>query len=283
MLLARVMRRWWWDVYDHMVMLLVGNVVALVVLAIVVLPLIQLLMPVLAAFPAPLQILALGLLGIVLLPPATALCLAPGVRIARRLAAEEEATFGDLLTAWRRDFGPCWRFSLLFWGVVLMLALNLVFYTFLYPLPGALRPVGFVLSGLFVWALVLVMAFAQLCFPLWLRGGGLRAAARAAALLGLRHPVPVLASLFLCGVLLWVSSWMNHAPMVLMGCTAPFLLWNALVLELEEAEAARTRTALPAATSWREREDREQAEERRRARSQRYERTLRDLLRPWQE
>jgi len=85
------------------------------------------------------------------------------------------------------------------------------------------------------------------------------------------------ASLLVIGARLW------GVGLLLWGFTAPVLLMNALHDVIAEYEDDLARPPLPPATSWAERQAREAEEEERRLKNARYQRTFRDVIRPWEE
>jgi hypothetical protein len=168
-----------------------------------------------------------------------------------------------------------------------LLLVNIWFYFLSGLLPESLAIAGFVVGGLCFWLMLLLVVILGHAMPLVVRRGfGFRRGMKYGLLLTLKYPGATFGTALFGASLLVLGAYLKFAGLVVFGFTLPVLLANSLhdviVDREEQASAATPEAAGEKRTSWREiREDDEQQEEARLRRA-RYDRTFRDVIRPWE-
>jgi len=280
----RVLLQWFWDSYDHLVALLLANIALFVLVFLVLYKGLVLTFHAAEGLPPAGLVLACATAGWLLLTPAMALWIGCFSRVLPLIARERPV-------GWRDFVGGVWengwrslRFAGAAVGGVMILLVNLWFYTLGGAMASMGRPVAMALGGLTFWVLVSWMTICVCALPWFFRGGlGVRGSLRRGLVLLLTRPGLALGVATHVG-LLWLVGLglqMVGAFLVSFSLSATFL--NS-VFDVLEAEA-NPEEPLPAPDSlgsWKEREAVEKAHERRRMDGLRYNRTLRDVLKPWE-
>jgi hypothetical protein len=201
-------------------------------------------------------------------------------------SAEKDPSLWEFLRGVRRHSGRMLRFVLALTGLEALLAVNVWFYFAGGMLPESLALPATVLGGVAFWLMVVGVLIGMHGAPLVVRRGmGARAALRWGFVLTLKYPWASLGTFLFLAAMLVIGMGLKFVGLVLYGVVAPVMLANSLhdvVLEREEQGAADGGVATPPPTSWRMIRAAEEAAEERRLRRARYERTFRDILRPWE-
>lgn len=201
-------------------------------------------------------------------------------------SAEKDPSLGDFFRGVRRHSGGMLRFVLALVGLEALLAVNVWFYFAGGLLPESLALPATVLGGVAFWLMVLGVLIGMHGAPLVVRRGmSARAAIRWGFVLTLKYLGATLGTFVFLAALLVIGVALKFVGLILYGVVAPVMLANSLhdvVLEREEQGAtdAEAGDAQPP-TSWKTIRAAEDAAEERRLKRARYERTFRDILRPW--
>ena len=282
---GNVLAHWFWDTFDHMGRLIALNVALFLAAA----PLVYALFIALEVTmreqtgPMLLVVLLAGGMAVLQLGPLT-LAAAGLLHFAGLISAEKDPPLVEFLRG-------LWlvgrRVAALMIGWVAfstILLINAWFYV------GPLRPVwmapmaGAFLSGLCVWLVlggVCVMAHAIVLAVRSPRTIG--GCVRLGVLLTLKYPVLTASTVLFGASLLVIGVWLWLVGLLLWGFVGPILLLNALHDVIAQYEDDAARPAPPPATSWAERKLREEQDDERRMSRARYDRTFRDVIRPWEE
>lgn len=282
---GNVLIHWFWDTFDHLGRLLVLNMVLFLATAPVA-------YAVFLAVEVSLReqagaLVLVGLMAVAMavlqLGPLT-LAAAGLLHFAGRISDEKDPPLVEFLRGvWavgRRVAGV-----MAVWVVAsTVLLVNAWFYI------GPLRPewlppmAGAFLAGLCLWLALGGLGVVGHALVLAARSRhGLWTCLRLGLLLTLKYPGLTAATVLFAASLLVIGARLWGVGLLLWGFTAPILLMNALHDVIADYEDDLARPPLPPATSWAERQAREAEEEERRLKSARYQRTFRDVIRPWEE
>ncbi len=290
---ARLLLQWFWDTYDALGRLAVLNLVLFTVFLLLTaglfVPAISFVDAVMAAN------LGLGLAAALLvftLGGALVLTLwFPGLLyFSWQVSQDREFRLRDFMIGLRESGGRFLRFSLLACFVLGLIAVNGWFYARDVLFSGSLRMVGAALAGLCFWLGVLWVSVVVNAMP-WLvrEPRGLRSALKLGAFVTLRYPLYSFGSLLFLG-LLWLLSavLLKTAPLWILGLSATgtyinsmhdvAFWWEARKDREARQEEKKKAAARPAAT-WKQVEPDEEGDQ---EPPDRYQRTLRDILKPWE-
>lgn len=284
---SQVFKQWFWDCYDHLGRLLLLNVLLFFALLPVSYYLLLAIVALARAFEGPATVVAVAVLLILASTLFTTVWFAGMLHFGRLSSAEKDPPARAFLAGLRTCGGRALRFLLLWHVVAAILLANLWFYFFGGRLPESLALAGYALGGLCGWLFVLWVAVGMHALPLAARQQRtLRDLVRLGLGLTVKYPGATFSVMAFAATLLVVGALPKLAGILLWGFAAPAMLINSLhdvVLEREEVEegARQSRTANKP-TSWRQIQIEESDAEEHRLRKARYERTLRDILRPWE-
>ncbi|MBI1290537.1 hypothetical protein GC173_04750 [bacterium] len=284
MTFRRLMLQWFWDTYDHLVALILANMILFVVSGAVV----YTWLVVMAR-----SIDGLGVAPIVMLTVASGWIVLTGLlttwvatfgRVTNLIAGEKELRGRDFLAGWWDVGARALRFSAVAVAGLVAMLVGIWFYALSGLVPETFRVAALGLAGLLFWLLLAWVSVCLVAVAWMVRGGvGVRSALRKGVALLLRRPGLVL------GVALHVTlMWLVGGGFKLIGAflltfslTATFLssLYDVVEAELLGEEEL---PAPESAGSWKERELLEKAHERRRMDAFRYSRTMKDILKPWE-
>ncbi len=304
-MLRRLLLQWFWDCYDALWRLIFLNLLLAPLLGAVffflLLPLARMILGLAESNPAAAALLGLGLWtagGAVLLT----LWLAGAIHFAHRIAGDEEPALRDFARGLRRHGPRFLALAAILLFALGLIALNMVFYARLTQSPGWSRAAGAGLAGGCFWVGLFALGVASHALALCARQAApLREIFKSAIYITLRYPLFTLGAMALLAALWYVSLFsLKTAPLWVIGLSATAVFLNSaldVVVRQEELRAAAaveasagtaphdsaSAAARPLA-SWKEirREEEDAAEAEARARADRYNRTLRDILRPWE-
>lgn len=282
---GHVLIHWFWDTFDHMGRLLTLNAALFLATA----PLVYALFIALGVSlrestgaTVLVALLAIGL-GVLQLGPVT-IAAAGLLHFAGRISEEKDPPMGEFLRGvWamgRRVLG-----LMIVWVMAsTVLMVNAWFYV------GPMRPqwlppmAGAFLSGLCVWLAAAGVGVMIHAVVLRVRSRHtLGECLRLGALLALKYPVLTTSTVIFAASLIVIGVWLWLVGVLLWGFVAPALLANALHDVIAEFEEDAARPDLPPPMTWAERKARDDEDEERRMRRARYQRTFRDVIRPWEE
>lgn len=294
-MLRRVLLQWFWDTYDGLGRLVVLNLLVTTLLGALwflgLLPAARWLAILAGENPA-----LAGLVGLAAWTLAGGLSLTlwfPGImHFAEKVSTDQEVSLRDYFTGLRRFGLGFFKVALLLCLALGVIGINLIFYARVSWFQGAWRWVGAGLAGLCFWMALFVLAIALHSFSLAVRTEQRpRKVFLNALVLTLRYPLFSAAALLVLAFL-WVISTLTlkTAPLWVIGlsATATFIssvhdvaLARESRREIEKQKAAEGTQPAAATrpTSWRQIQQDAEAENLPR---DRYQRSLRDLLRPWE-
>jgi len=292
-MLRRLLLQWFWDTYDALGRLVVLNLllftVFLLVAMLVVMPALSLTQALGSRNPA---LGALLLLLLFTLAGAGILTLwFPGLLyFSWQVSQDKEFKLGHFFRGLRQYGGRFLRLSLLGCLVLGMLVINIWFYRRGDLFGGSIPAVGAALAGLCFWIGLLALGIFVNAMPLVVRGERtLKAAIKIGAYVTLKYPLYTYGALLFLG-LLWLLSavLLKTAPLWIIGLAATVtyvnsmhdvVVWWEERKEKEEQKAREEAEGSAKPTSWKQiRQDEEAANEPK----DRYQRTLRDILKPWE-
>lgn len=284
--LRQVLKQCFWDCYDHLGRLFIANVLLFFLLIAVGFAAMYLTSPLTAVLPPAQGILILFVAFAVVTPLTLTLWLAPLIHFGALVSAEKNPAFGEFARGLRLHGFRLWKYTTLLALIIGVLLVNIWFYTYGGLFPERMRFIGFILAGLCFWMLLFASASALAALPMLVREQltAVQALKRGFACL-LRQPLPVLSLAIFIASLWIISLWLRGAPVFLFGFSGTAMLMNSLhdVMKARELESSGAVGESPEkGSSWRDIRQREAAEEKQRMDRVRYERTLRDLLRPWE-
>jgi len=302
----RLLLQWFWDTYDALWRLVILNVLLGIVLSALfffgLLPAGRLALILAESNPA-LGALA-GLLAWTLGGALFLTLWLPGLlRIASIVSQDREARLADYFHGLKEAKWRFFRMALVVCFGLGVILLNMFFYArWTSSGQGAVRALGAGLAGICLWAALLGIGVAAHAFPLSLNKNlPFRTSLRLAVLIVLRHPVFTLAAILFLGLLWFVSCVvLKTAPIWVIGLSATATWLNSMhdvVIRREEeaqAKAAEAEEAAGAAadrredapfapqkpSSWRQIQALQSKEDEKK--NDRYARSLRDLLKPWE-
>ena len=285
-MIQQTLKQWFWDCYDHLVALFVGNVLMFALAFGGGFLVVQFSAPFIATLPGGFQVLAGLTMAILFLSIVCATWFSATGHFGALVAREKYPAFRELLRGIASDFLLQWKYTVVCITGVCVFLVNIWFYSF----SGMMQAPPFllhVLSGLCFWMIVLILASMVVGLPLRSRErAGVKATIKRSFLMLLRHPISVI-GLFIFIASLWIiAMWLRFAPIFLFGFSGTAMLLNSFhdVMfgeDFSAKQAAREQEGA-AATSWKERQEHESEAEQARMSRSRYERTFRDLLRPWE-
>ncbi len=289
-MLRQALHQWFWDTYDYLGRLLTANVILFLVLAFSawysVRVVVQLTNPI---GPAG-QALGLFLLLVVAGPVWFTVWFAPVGYFGGLVSAEKDPGFREFKNGLRQAWARTWKWFQLLCLIVGTLFINLWFYLSGIDFNGSLRFLGYILAGLCFWLIIGLGAAAMAATPLVIRGE-LKplTALKTGLLLALKFP-GLLVGGFIFLVSLWIiGTYIKFAGILIFGFTGTVMLTNSIYDVLLEWERMEKRAIEMEAKgkkrprNWKQMRAQEEEQEEERMDKERYDRTLRDLLRPWED
>lgn len=284
MLSSETLKHWFWDSYDHLFVLAVTNVVYFVLLNILIVFSAPLMRALVETLPTPTLVMFLFLGSVLVVPVLLALIYAPVGHFCRRISGEKDPGFGDLFTGLRVLGLRMWLFFFVIVAVIGVLLVNAWFYLAGGVFPDSLQLVGGLLAGLCIWAALTLLVVLQVALPIhWRQGRTVLGSLRGGVAALLRYPGLLIGNFLFLVSLGVLSVLAMFAPILLFGIVGPVVLFNAMYDVLVEHEEALEAGEKPEPASWAEIEARDKEEEAVRMKKLRYNRTFRDILRPWQD
>lgn len=283
MLSKNVLKHWFWDTYDHLFLLIFGNILFFILSNILVILLAPIVTGLMDAMTPQGGVLVLFLLVAVLLPMVLAMVVAPSGYVARMISAEKEPVFRDFFRGLKAQGFRVWRFFAVVCLIMGILAVNAWFYLLSGFFPENLQIVGGLLAGLCLWVVLTHLCLLQIAIPVYIRGEGILKSHKIGMVALLKYPGLMIGNgifLFSLGVL---SVLAMLAPLLIYGLVGPVVLFNAMYDVLVEHEENLNADEKPSPRTWTEIEQREKEDEEVRMKKVRYNRTFRDILRPWQD
>jgi len=282
MLSTEALKHWFWDSYDYLFVLAAMNVLYFVVLNLLVVLGAPPLLAMVEALPPTSLAMLLFLLSVIVLPIVLTMIYAPVGHFCRLISEEKDPGFRDLL-AGLRVLGPrLWLFFFVVVSVIGVLLVNAWFYLASGLFPDSLQIVGGILAGLCFWLVLTLLVILQLAIPIHCRQKRtLLRSLQGGVVALLRYPGLLVGNFIFLVSLGALSVLAVMAPILLFGLVGPVVLFNAMYDVLVEHEEALEAKAAPEATTWAEIQAREKANEAVAMKKTRYNRTFRDVLRPW--
>ncbi|MCX7765647.1 MAG: hypothetical protein N2246_02945 [Candidatus Sumerlaeia bacterium] len=254
--MGRLLIRFFWDVYDYIGRLLLLNILS-VMLSILIVPI-----------PGVIA----GLLYVMHI-----------------ISSNREPSFADFFTAGLRYYWRSLLLCLIYFLGILILIINIQFYINPRVIPPDLRIFTGIIAGIFFWLFVLFMASAFFTFPLLVKSNlAVTTALKRGIILMLANPGLTLASVVLA-LILSVGTLISVVGLFLLLFVFLAALANATYdTAMERLEKLIHQKSLSQSgeqkppSSWHEIKKRQQQAEAEQHKYDRYKRTLRDILKPWE-
>ncbi|CAN5220018.1 hypothetical protein BH09SUM1_BH09SUM1_26400 [soil metagenome] len=277
----QVLKQWLWDCHDHIVRLLVINVVLFLLIASA---LVALLLTIAAAATTEAQTVAMMCVAsAVILPILLTLWIAPLGHFAALASKERDPGFRVLLRGLIEHGGRTWRYLTICICAIAILFANMWFYSSGRAFGDGARFVGFALGGLCFWMILAVVASMIGGIPSLIRDRlTARAAIKRGFLILLRESGLIIQTLILLIVLSILGGMLRFAGILLFGMSGASMLINSVYDVLAAREKERAKAPASKAANWKDQEEIDRAAERERMDAVRYNRTIRDILRPWE-
>ncbi len=287
-MIGQVLKQWLWDSYDHLGRLIAINVLLALLLGGALLY-IGIIIAAFVSAATPLLAVATLLGAIVVIGPIwMALWVAPLAHFARLVSAEKDPNFAEFRRGLFRLFLPAWRYFLVMFAAIAVLLFNAWFYVFSGRLPDAMRIPGYLAAGLCFWAAVLVAITLLPALPLLAEPQpAIRRVFRISLAILIKYPGTVLGAVFVLILLSLIGGLLlRMAGFLVFGFSGTALLANSLydvILSFEtrrDEAAADNKSSKP--RTWKDLQVHESSSEKERMDSVRYNRTIKDLLKPWE-
>ncbi|MCC6545642.1 hypothetical protein IT570_00630 [Candidatus Sumerlaeota bacterium] len=285
-MLAQVLKQWFWDCYDHLLALFLANIIffALVFGSLVLV--VQVTMPALPLFSPIVQVHVAAAMAVLFSSVVGALWFSATGYFGSLVEREKYPGFRDLLRGIRADFFLQFKYVGLCATLIAILAINIWFYSFSGLLPAS-EFLRYTLSGFCFWIILLLLASMIVGLPLRSRERtSVKATLKRSLLMLVRSPLLILGMFFFIMSLWIISAWLRFAPIFLFGFSGTALMINSLydvmILKQDQGHRMDLERGSATATSWKQRRDLDAEAEQVRMLRSRYERTFRDLLRPWE-
>lgn len=287
-MLAQICKQWFWDCYDHMGRLIVANIILFTLLFGAVMYALPFLAAMLVNL-SPSQGALLLFLALVLLGPIwLSLWFVPYGHFGGLVAEEKDPGFVEFLRGFRLRGLRTWAYFQMLCLAAGILLMNMWFYYRMETESAAARLFFNVLAGLCFWMVMLIVLLAMAGIPHVGRGViPLRGVFRESLLTLAKHPLTMLgALLFLASLWFLGAVPLKMGGVLVFGLSGTAMLLNSIVdvtseFERRQAEAIEA-TGDSRPRTWREVKAQEKESEKDRLQRSRYERTLRDILRPWE-
>lgn len=287
-MLAQICKQWFWDCYDHMGRLIVANIILFTLLfgaVMYVLPLVAALLTNLTPSQGALLLFLVVVFGG---PIWLSIWFVPYGHFGALVAEEKDPGFVEFLRAFRLRGLRTWAYFQILCLAAGVLLMNMWFYFRWETESGAARLFFNVLAGLCFWMVMLLVLTAMAGIPLVARRSTpLRGVFRESLLVVVKHPLTILGAFaFLASLWFLGSVPLKMGGVLVFGMSGTAMMLNSIcdvTLELErrQAEAAEA-TGDSRPRTWREVKVQEKESEKERLEKSRYERTFRDILRPWE-
>ncbi|MCC5876599.1 MAG: DUF624 domain-containing protein [Candidatus Sumerlaeia bacterium] len=279
-----VLKHWFWDSYDHLFVLIFGNIALFITVNILVILMAPLVFGLMAGLAPPGIVLLLFVMTVVVLPMVLAMIVGPSGYVAKMITEEKEPIFRDFFRGLRATWFRMWRFFAVVCAAFGILLVNAWFYLLSGFFPEQLQLLGGLLAGLCLWIALTLLCILQIAIPVYIRTRtGILKSLKTGFVALMKYPGLMIGNgvfLLSLGILSMLAM---LAPILIYGFVGPIMLLNAMydvLLEYEENLNAEER---PTPKTWTEIEEREKEDENIRMKKVRYNRTIRDVLRPWQD
>lgn len=286
----QALHQWFWDCYDYLGRLLVANVVLFFLLTFSAWYTVRVVILITNPMGAIVQALSLFLLLVIAGPVWFTVWFAPLGYFGGLASNEKDPGFRDFLRGLKSAWGRTWKWFQVFCLLAGIFLINIWFYLTGIDFGEGFQYVGYILSGVFFWLLFLLGASSMAGTPLVIRGEwGVLKALRAGFLFALKFPALILGS-FIFLVSLWIiGSYLKLAGVLIFGFSGTAMLMNSvydMLLEwqrMEERAVQMEKEGQKRPRNWKEMRELEEELDQERMDKERYDRTLRDLLRPWED
>lgn len=285
---SQILKQWFWDSYDHLGRLLVGNLVLFFILFPVVLYLFSGLSSLSEGLSPAQTVMSLSILLILVAPILLTLWLASLSHFAGLASSEKDPPLRAFLGGLRHQGFRCWKYFQVQCLILGILFMNIWFYTGSGTMAGTMETVGYGLAGICFWVSVVLILMMLPGVPFLVRQErSVLSAMKISLVILLRFPMLIIGfGLFLLS--LWViGAALRFAGILIFGFAGTAMLMNSLydvLIDMEERqEKAAKRSGDGRPRTWKELRALEEEDEEERMRKVRYERTLRDLLKPWED
>jgi uncharacterized membrane protein YesL len=280
---GRIFAKFFWDTYDYLGRLIIANILFCLIMLGIAAALGTVLYPFYQAMDRPVFLLAfgIGLIAIFTLPfPAAGF-----LYFLSLISQEREPEFRDFFKGLKDSYWPIFKLSLVFVTAFELLGVNIIFYLNPSIIPSSLKIFTLIISGLCVWIFLYLFAMMLYAFPLlvYQKSGIWKTLFRSFLLVTDNIGVTILALLLLGGIL-GLGMVTRGMTFFVLNLALTASLANSLyenVMKKYEASEGEKRTERQSGekhSSWKDIKDKEFIDDR----HDRYRRTLKDILKPWE-
>ncbi len=205
------------------------------------------------------------------------------------ISSDREPAFRDFFQAFRRFYGRTLVLCLIYFGAAIVLVVNVRFYLGSGVIPENLGFIAALLGGIFFWIFVILWCSSFFIFPTLIKNDlPVKQALKKGFILFLANPGIMFAAMVLMIIVLASSMLTVVGPFIFMlvfiAAVANATYDTAMerlehVVEQQREEKDETQEEKP--TTWKQIKAQEKKQEEKKRKRSRYNRTLRDVLRPW--
>ncbi len=288
MIFRQIIKQWFWDAYDHLGRLFLWNFLLFIFYSIAFFALAALTAMLVEEQHPTMGALVTFVLWTLAAPVLLLPWIAPLAHFGKLISLEKDPGFREFFRGFRQKLLRTWLILQVLVAGITVLLLNIWFYGFSEAFAAENRLLGFTLAGLCFWMGVFLVAVMLPALSHYLREEStLRASLKFGLLAALKYPGTVFGLLAFIISLWIIAAALRFVGILLFGFVGTYLFLNSLydVLmererkELTKEEQEEEPPRRPA--SWKEIKVEERAKEKERMDKSRYERTFRDIIRPW--
>ncbi|MBN1899901.1 hypothetical protein JW926_01080 [Candidatus Sumerlaeota bacterium] len=280
---GRIFAKFFWDAYDYLGRLVLANILFFLIVMVIAIILGTVFYPLYYALGRPILLFGFGaaLIAVFTLPfPASGF-----LYFLSLISEDKEPEFRDFFKGVKYRYWALFRLCLVFAAAFFILSVNVFFYLNPDIIPPSLKTVTLVISGVCVWIFFYLSAMTLYAFPLavYQRIGIKKILFRSFLLVTDNVGVTILAVLFLT-IILALGILTRGMTFFVLNIALTASLSNSLYnnvmkkYEARDAEKQKEQESERKPGSWKEIKNKEFIEDR----HDRYRRTLKDILKPWE-
>lgn len=283
-LFRQLLIQWFWDTYDYLLKLLLMNIAMFVLLFGSAFLWFSFVFNLMQDSPPRFLMFAVLLTVVFLGPIWLTLWFAPLNYFGELVSKEKDPGWREFFTGLQLAGPRTWKYFQFCCIILGILLVNLWFYLYEQPAIAALGSLRFFLAGLSFWIGFFFTAVMIVGIPITVRQRqGVVSALKIAGVVVLRYPGVIAPALAWLLILWLLCGYLRMVGVILFGLSWTALFLNSLydvILEFEE-EQEKERNPDPEPRNWAEVKEQEAKKEIERMNKERYRRTMKDILRPW--
>ncbi|MBN1902827.1 hypothetical protein JW926_16005 [Candidatus Sumerlaeota bacterium] len=280
---GRIFAKFFWDAYDYLGRLVLANILFFLIIMGITIILGTLFYPLYYALGRPVLpfIFGMALIAVFTLPfPASGF-----LYFLSLISKDKEPEFRDFFRGIKHSYWALFRLCLVFAAIFLLLGVNIFFYLNPDIIPPSLKTITLVISGICVWIFLYLIAMMMYAFPLTVyQKAGIRKTLFRSFLLVTDNIGVTILAILLLGVIVALGLVTRGMTFFVLNIALIASLANSLYdnvmkkYEAREAEKQKELESKHKPGSWKEIKHKEFIEDR----HDRYHRTLKDILKPWE-